>query len=443
MLEQEMTTLLNEIRPSETVGEAMTAVSAMVLDVDQGEVMASVRLPFFAGGRIEELNPSSGIDRMMHGRIDPGLLALIFKAAAYFDQEKPPEAVEEPIEKIKAIQPRAVKKIREGPAQSPWIQLEDGSYASDWLVDDLEDEKARAKNGQVDFSDFGKILERTGESRLDLPGENGGRETGIGLLCAYTDLINGGNIVTPHILKALLSSKGEREEWPWPQQENKVIGPEASRDLVLFLREKTQPDPVVVGEVLRPLGEQEIQSDQQAALAAPENASGRTGTDAGMEKSEIKLVRHCQGLVLASAPVNKPELAMLLIVDDATVNLMQESPFKQHVVAFLQNALKWHHQKKEVARATVESISREEIFQRWMLRNKQYGFDLLGIKREDPDIMIDVRGVSIRKALQDLDRFNVKVVIEGSGVVKKQHPEPGSKVKEGTLVILKAETKLK
>ena len=39
-------------------------------------------------------------------------------------------------------------------------------------------ETAATENNQVDFSDFGKILARSGESKLDLPGENGGRETG-------------------------------------------------------------------------------------------------------------------------------------------------------------------------------------------------------------------------------------------------------------------------
>lgn len=334
-----------------------------------------------------------------------------------------------------------MKKIREGPSKSPWVQLQDGSYASGWLAAALDDEQAMTENGQVDFSDFGKIMDRVGQCTLDLPGDNGGKETGLGLLCGYAALINGGNAVTPHILQATLSATGKLEEWPWSPQENKVIGPEASRDLVLFLREKAQPgDSVLVGEILRPRGDMASTEEKMTPPAAEETAQAAAGTPEQEAKPDVAILRHCDGLALASITVNKPELVMLVVIDDARIDLMQASPVKQHTDAFLQAALKLHHQK-ENGKAVHQSISRAEIFQRWILRNKQFGFDVQVGRKSDADTMIDVRGMSIRKALQELDGFDVKVVIEGSGIVKKQHPDAGSKLKEGTLVILKAETK--
>jgi cell division protein FtsI (penicillin-binding protein 3) len=435
LLEQEMTALLNEIRLDEAAAEEMTAVSALLMDADQGEILAYVKLPFFAATKLGTANSFEGVDRMMSGQVDPGALSLIFKTAANFDQARLAALEEQaPVENIKSRAPRMMKKIREGLVQSTWVQLQDGSYASDWLAAALEDEKAAAENGEVDFSDFGKILDRVGQCTLDLPGDNGGKKTGIGLLCGYAALVNGGNGITPHMLKATLSEIAKQEQWPWPPQENKVIGPDASRDLVLFLREKAHPAAsVLVGEILRPRGDIAVTEEK----AAPP-ADGRTAKQE--TKPDMAVLRHCDILALASVPVQKPELVMLIVVDDAKIDVMQSSSLKQHADAFLQSALKLHHQK-ENGKAAPQSVSRAEIFQRWMMRNKQMGFDVLGGRKDAADTMIDVRGMSIRKALQELYRFDVKVVIEGSGIVKRQHPEAGSRLKEGTLVILKAEEK--
>jgi hypothetical protein len=447
LLEQEMTTLLNDIRQDKQTTEAMTGVSALLMDVDRGEVLAYVKLPFFSATKLGTANSFEGGDRMMAGHVDPGVLSLIFKDALNFDQAQQiiaagqTEDGQNPVVTIKTLAPRMMKKIREGPSKSPWVQLQDGSYASGWLAAALDDEQAMTENGQVDFSDFGKIMDRVGQCALDLPGDNGGKETGLGLLCGYAALINGGNAVTPHILQATLSATGKLEEWPWSPQENKVIGPEASRDLVLFLREKAQPgDSVLVGEILRPRGDMASTEEKMTPPTAEETAQAAAGTPEQEAKPDVAILRHCDGLALASITVNKPELVMLVVIDDARIDLMQASPVKQHTDAFLQAALKLHHQK-ENGKAVHQSISRAEIFQRWILRNKQLGFDVQVGRKSDADTMIDVRGMSIRKALQELDGFDVKVVIEGSGIVKKQHPDAGSKLKEGTLVILKAETK--
>lgn len=450
LLEQEMTAMLNEIRLDEPAAEEMTAVSALLMDANQGEVLAYAKLPFFAATKMGTANSFEGVDRMMAGQVEPGALSLIFKAAANFNQAQPVAAEgqsaegQTPVANVKSLTPRMMKKIREGPAKSPWVALRDGSYACDWLAAELEDEQAAAANGEVDFSDFGKIMDRAGQCRLDLPGDNGGKETGVGLLCGYAALINGGQAVTPHILQATLAETGKQEEWPCPPQENKVIGPDASRDLVLFLRGKAHPDAsVLVGEILRPRRDIAVPEDKVAPPPAegPVPAGDAAAAPEQEAKPPITVIRHCDGLALASVPADKPELVMLIVVDDARIDLMQPSSLKQHADAFLQAALKWQHQKKETGRATAESASREEIFQRWMLRNKQLGFEVLGGRKDDADTMIDVRGMSIRKALQELQRYDVKVVIEGSGVVRRQHPDAGSKLKEGTLVILKAEVK--
>jgi cell division protein FtsI/penicillin-binding protein 2 len=462
LMEQEMTQLLNAMK----AGEDMTGVSALLMDASAGEILSYVRLPSFGGLQAGAANGLEREERMFAGTVNPGPLALLFKVAAGLEQG-PAETAPEEItpENITPIEPRMMKKIREVQApkeertkaksassSSAWVQLPDGTYATEWLGALLAKEQATA-GGAGDFSDFGKIVGRAGPCTADLPGENGGRDTGIGLLCGFGALVNGGSGVTPHFLKATLGADGKAQEWPWPLQENKVIGPETSRDLVLFLREKSRPaGPLFFAEVLQP-AVTEPEQTAAAATAAPvrEQAAGPAGdaAPAGQpaaagqptgEKPAAPVLAHCSVTALAAAPLANPELVLLILVDDATIDPAKSSPVRQHAESFLQAALKLHRRAAAAGNGAAQSISRQEIFQRWLLKNKLMGFDVTATGR-DVEKMIDVRGMSIRKALQELNRFDVKIVVEGSGTVKAQHPAPGSKVAEGSLVVLKAEAK--
>ncbi|HEX9014039.1 MAG TPA: PASTA domain-containing protein, partial [Anaerolineaceae bacterium] len=45
------------------------------------------------------------------------------------------------------------------------------------------------------------------------------------------------------------------------------------------------------------------------------------------------------------------------------------------------------------------------------------------------DLMPEVRGHSLRQALQELQSYSIPVVIEGSGRVTGQEPQPGTPLK--------------
>ena len=460
LMEQEMTELLNDLKANSSAGEDMAGVSALLMDAAGGEILSYVRLPVFGALQAGAASGMEREERMFAGAINPGPLALIFKAAADLEQGQAETAVEEETpENIKPLEPRMMKKMREvkapkqGPAaqsKSPWVQLPDGTYATEWLAALLAKQQA-AEGGTHDFSAFGKIVGRAGPCTVDLPGENGGRDTGIGLLCGFAALVNGGTGVSPHFLKATLAADGKTEEWPWPLQENKVIGPETSRDLVLFLREKSRAaGQLFFAEILQPAV---TPPDQAAAVEPPaqgveapvQDIKAESGADKGQQAEgskpeEVKVLNHCDVLALAAVPLANPELVLLVVVDDAPIDLTKSSAVRQHAESLLQAALKLHRQKA-AGNGAAESISRQEIFQRWLMKNKLMGFDVTATGKVDAEKMIDVRGMSIRKALQELNLFDVKVVVEGSGIVKKQHPVPGGKVAAGSLVVLKAEPK--
>lgn len=460
LMEQEMTELLNDLKANSSAGEDMSGVSALLMDAAGGEILSYVRLPVFGALQAGAASGMEREERMFAGAINPGPLALIFKAAADLEQGQAETAVEEATpENIKPLEPRLMKKMgevkapKQGPAaqaKSPWVQLPDGTYATEWLAALLARQQA-AEGGTNDFSAFGKIVGRAGPCTVDLPGANGGRDTGIGLLCGFAALVNGGTGVSPHFLKATLAADGKTEEWPWPLHENKVIGPETSRDLVLFLREKSRAaGQLFFAEILQPA----VTLPEQAAAVEPpaqgvetpvQGVKAESGADKGQQAEaskpeEVKVLNHCDVLALAAAPLANPELVLLVVVDDASIDLTKSSAVRQHAESLLQAALKLHRQKA-AGNGAAESISRQEIFQRWLMKNKLMGFDVTATGKVDAEKMIDVRGMSIRKALQELNLFDVKVVVEGSGIVKKQHPLPGGKVAAGSLVVLKAEPK--
>ncbi|MBI5558179.1 MAG: PASTA domain-containing protein [Deltaproteobacteria bacterium] len=440
LMEQEMTEMLKEISAHESASENITGVSALLVDASAGEILAYSKLPSFAVTDLHAASSAGGEDRLLSGQLDPGLLSQLYRVAAFYEQGLPVMAGADVLpEYIKLLAPRLTKKARGGSGKFPVVQVKDGSYVSDWLVSALlEQQWATEKNINEPF-DITGIKETFGQCTVDLPGENGGKDTGLGMLCGFASLVNGGKMITPHFLKSTLSEAGEQKEWQWPAQDNKVIGSDASRGLVFVLRKGAQATngPFVL-ELLQP--QKDLPADA-GMETAPVEATAATGNKT--EKPEIKadsaFVARGDALALAAVPASKPELVLLIMVDDGHFDMNKPSPVKHHAESLLQAALPLYHQK-DGGKQQAESLSREEIFQRWRLKNN-LGPDWAAVRKEDGDKMINVRGMSLRKALQELQRYNVKVVVEGSGVVKMQHPAAGSKVPDGTLVVLKAEAK--
>lgn len=437
LLEQEMAQLLEKITGHD--GESAnnrTGVNSLLMDARTGEVLAWSRFPSFVDMEVSG-DAMDQEDKLLSGVVEPGMLSMIFKVGAAFEENisldgsEPGEADE-----IKHLVPRKMKIVHGGPLKPEWVELPDGGYVSEWLAGSLSEEAVAT------LSDFDDYFDDTGGCTIDLPGSSGGEKTGISHLCLFASMLNGGDKIVPHFMKASIANEGQEEKWQASAGENKVIGAEASRDLIRFLRESMPRGAnVLTAEMLQPVKNDSASEEQEGAIASiPHAVTPIPGEQTPVKGGRIPKSIRCNGVVLAAAPASVPQLVLLLLADDARVDIEGFSPFKQHATIFMEKALRLHMQR-EGRRAVSLKTSRESLFQEWLRQGGRIGGEAKPAEDKEKDVMIDLRGMSLRKALQELDRYHVKVVVEGSGAVTRQHPPKGSRVRKGSVVVLQAESK--
>ncbi|MCB2180660.1 MAG: PASTA domain-containing protein [Desulfobulbaceae bacterium] len=403
-----------------------TVINALVMDVTSGEILAYVQYPSAGHGGLGVKGENAGRESLLTMPVDPGRLSLLFKVADAYNRGEAVISGEEDLPgEVKWIYPRHLKKIVKKQKLVQWVEAGEGSYTSPWLAHALPamDEEALDEQSK-DFSvqDF---IDQGVSCSVDLPGKNGGGDTGLGLLCGITALVNGGKSVKPHFLKGFYTEDNKLEERKWPAQEKKIVEPEASRKFVRFLQEAVGgTSSVMVGEVIVPLGTGLFQEEEN-----PENQGAQD------EEKANQVMDNCRVIVLAAAPVKNPELAMVLNVEHGRVDLENPSPFKAKSEEFLKKAIRLHRQKSSSRTKHKYTV---EDYRNWLFEREQLPGSGKNIKKANGR-MQDVRGLSLRKALQILEQNDVKVMIEGSGRVKSQYPAPGSKLAKDTVVVLKAE----
>ena len=453
LLEQEMSMLLDGVRQEGSLFSGQTGVSALVLEGESGEILAYAEVPFHSlvKGQAGEEQAKEG--RMFFGKVQPGKLAFFFEVAAAYDQGRTFVSQQDGVpRKIKFLVPRVFKKRKAAQAKPEWVLLGDGSYVSSWLSEALASQAIFAKeltgsDSSESSLDLDNFFDTRQLCKVDLPGTSGDKESPVCLLNAFAGLVNGGRVGRPHFLKGTISETGTTKEWPWPHAERKIIGEEASRSFVRFLREISPPaSSVMVAEILYP-SEEGVAAMTGLADEKPENRQAQGGEnideqggkDAG---DHLPVMQKCESIALAAAPLKKPELVMLVLLENGTINLAEQSPVKRHVASFLNRAVKVHRKSKKAQswHATSESLS--QIKDHFLLQGEPLALPGDDGSRKKNGFMVDLRGMSLRKALQELHAHDVKVVIEGSGRVKRQFPAPGSKLSGDTVVVLQAEADL-
>lgn len=455
LLAGRMHSLLAEVRG--TLGQ--TALSALVMDKASGEILAYVQLPSLQGDGLKDSGGDQLENRLLSEPVDPGALALLFKVAKSFDQKPDPLApLEEEVEEIKVIAPRQMKIVKRVKRSAKWARLPDGTFVTTWLAESLDElEQASADEKDQPFLDLerdlpirglGELAEIPAIHGIDLPGRLGAQGTGIHLLEGFATLVNGGQRLTPHFLKALVTEKREVLPQVWPVKDSGFLTAEASAAFVDFLGQGVPDDDrALITEILKPregevpLSVLRLYEDGRGdGRDTAEKRTGESEAATATEEEDLPpVVDDVKGLVLAATPRQEPELVMILTLDGGRIDISRVSPLKQAVAAFLKEAMPLARRKSAAERAKkVDIPRREELYQDWLAKQDVMPGRFDGAETVIRDEMVDVRGMSLRKALQTVQHYGVKVMIEGSGVVRKQFPPPGGKV-AGATIILKAE----
>lgn len=217
--------------------------------------------------------------------------------------------------------------------------------------------------------------------------------TPLQLLTAACSTVNGGNLMKPYIVRSITSADGETIEQNEPVTVGKTVSAETSA-------------------VMRTLLEGVVDhGGGKNARVEGYRIGGKTGTAQVYIDGAVSSDTHI-GSFVGFAPIDDPEIAVMVIVDRADVAV-------------------------DYGSVTAAPYAGEILEQ--SLAYMGYARDL-GDKAVGDASVPDVTGLSVSDALDALDAAGLDGVLDGVGArVIAQLPAPGAEMAEGSLVMLYVE----
>jgi cell division protein FtsI (penicillin-binding protein 3) len=234
--------------------------------------------------------------------------------------------------------------------------------------------------------------------------------TGVQLLGAFGALANGGRLMRPHVVRAVLDRNGKEVRRTEPQTVRQVISPQTAATLSDILTS-------VVAEG----------TGHKAAIQGYPVA-GKTGT--AQKADPVTHVYSRKPGVLSFigfVPSNAPRLVILALLDEpkhavwgseaaAPIFAAVAAPVLRHLDVAPTEAVP----AMQIVRVPDREAEREPV-----------GEPGTGSPPDGEAVMPDLTGKSLRQALAVLGALNVDVAVEGRGVVVRQTPLPGTPLAAG------------
>lgn len=217
--------------------------------------------------------------------------------------------------------------------------------------------------------------------------------TPLQLAAAISGIVNGGNLIRPHIVKELTDENGTVVESFEPEVVRRIVSEETSAIMRDFIE----------GVVTEGTG--------KGAKIEGYRIGGKTGTSEKQPRGNGKYVASFIGI----APMDDPEILCIVAIDEPTGGLFQGS---------------------QIAAPVVRNILEDTL--RYMGIEKQLdGEGDVSMESSVPE----VRGLALSDAQSQLTDagFAVQVVGE-SDTVQQQLPKPGASLAKGSTVILYMDT---
>jgi len=403
---------------------------AAVMDPTSGKILAMANYPSFNPNRFWDYPPETWRNRAVTDIFEPGSVFKVFLASAVL-QEKVAKRhdiffCENGSYILSGRTIRDVKKYG-------WLSLEHIiKYSSNIGAAKIAKRLGREKfYGYIQEFGFGR---KTG---IDLPGEakgivrspktwsevalgniafgQGVAVTAIQLITAISAIANGGNLLRPYVVDRIVDSEGKVVRQFHPVIIRRVLSEETARVMTSILRRTVE----------------EGGTGTKAALQHYEVA-GKTGTAQKVDSLvggyyEDRFISSFMGYV----PSNQPRLVILVVIDEP-----QGIPYGGTVAGpVFKNVAERSLQYLTVppTRTTImaeTSATRPEG--QPLKRSLQKA-----VHRGNPSgRMPDLRGLSMRAALNRIRALQLPVAVSGTGRVVDQRPGPGTTVEKGDACFL-------
>jgi cell division protein FtsI (penicillin-binding protein 3) len=234
--------------------------------------------------------------------------------------------------------------------------------------------------------------------------------TGVQLLAAFGAIANGGRLMQPHVVRALLDRNGHEVRRTEPQAVRQVISPETAATLTDILTS-------VVAD-----------GTGHKATVLGYDVAGKTGT--AQKPDPVTHVYSRKPGVLSFVgfvPSSAPRLVILALLDEpktvvwgseaaAPIFAAIAAPVLRHLDVPPTEAVP----AVQIVRATTPDMEREPPPE-----------PEAGMPPDGDAVMPDLGGKSLRQALALLGALDVDVTVSGRGVVVRQTPAPGAPLSPG------------
>ncbi|MGD2126519.1 MAG: penicillin-binding transpeptidase domain-containing protein, partial [Desulfobacteraceae bacterium] len=230
----------------------------------------------------------------------------------------------------------------------------------------------------------------------------------IQLVMATAAIANGGKLMRPFVVKAVKDQHGNIVKRRYPRVVRRVISQDTARRVARIL-------------------ERVVSEEGTGSLAAIKGyrVAGKTGTSQKVDpRTRTYSNENYVTLFVGFVPVNKPKLAILIMVDEPEGKRyggLVAGPVFREVGAWTLNHFGVSPQ--------LIVVKKEEG-----LKAREAGKISTTLEPEvreiNPDFLPDFRGRTIRETLVEGRALGIKVVLEGTGLAVKQYPEAGASLKK-------------
>ncbi len=257
------------------------------------------------------------------------------------------------------------------------------------------------------------------------------------LTAALAALGNDGVLMQPLLVKEIVSAKGEKIQEFQPHPVRRVLSSQAARQILTMMEMVTQQGGTATG-------------------AAPPGftAAGKTGT---AQKLVNRAYSHSKfnSVFMGLVPADKPVLAITVIIDEskgAIYGGVVAAPIFREIAAQALRVMGYYpptpnlpvlaaqpEVKKAAGTALPSVIPTEAVME--PSQGALLPLPTTPVPKA-PDVMPDVRGLTIRQVLDLLHRAGVRCKLEGTGLAVAQDPPPGATLRPGEVCLIKFQSPL-
>ena len=391
-------------------------VMCIAMDPNTGEILAlcnkqSYDLNSPPRDDTETLNELSR-NRILADANDPGSIFKVFTMAAALDtgQTKDSEtftcngSIKVQNTTIRCTSTHGTVDLKTGLAKScnPVFVTLALRMGTDTMYDYLKNFGFGSKTG-VDMSAeaSGIVIPRENVTDNDLARIGFGQSistTPIQTLNAFCSVINGGELLEPHIMKSVTDADGNVVE-----ESSKVV--------------KANPISKETSDHMREMLEDVVnEGSGKNSYVKGFRVGGKTGTAQKYDETgKVKEGAHLSSFI-AFAPANDPKIAILFMVDEAdTYNDYGSTVAAPYVGQILEDTLKYMKVEPQLTEEEQKEQQEEE-------KKVAQVESVMGMSQED--------------AVATLEKQGYKVTVNGEGVVSSQMLAPGTNLQQGETVVI-------